>query len=126
MAEPTMQDAIDAGNGTLHGAIDHWQTQALLHKERAEKEFSLRLTADAELINARAELQSSRQQADLWKAMAEYWHAKHVYPDRMELSFGALNAMMDRWEREGLSPSEDIRAMAFASVNKDFAAKEPT
>ena len=25
---PMMQDAIEAGNGTLHGAIDYWQKRA--------------------------------------------------------------------------------------------------
>lgn len=25
MSEPTMEDAIAAGTGTLHGAIDYWQ-----------------------------------------------------------------------------------------------------
>jgi len=29
MKNVTMQDAIDAGNGTLHGAIDYWQKRAL-------------------------------------------------------------------------------------------------
>ena len=28
-AEPTMSDAIAAGDGTLHGAIDYWQQRAL-------------------------------------------------------------------------------------------------
>ncbi len=28
-AAPTMDDAIAAGDGTLHGAIDHWQQRAL-------------------------------------------------------------------------------------------------
>lgn len=31
--EPTMDDAVAAGNGTLHGAIDYWQERAL----RAER-----------------------------------------------------------------------------------------
>lgn len=26
---PTMADALAAGDGTLHGAVDHWQQQAL-------------------------------------------------------------------------------------------------
>ena len=26
---PTMADALAAGDGTLHGAVDHWQEQAL-------------------------------------------------------------------------------------------------
>ena len=34
--EITMQDAVDAGNGTLHSAIDYWQERAL----KAEDEVS--------------------------------------------------------------------------------------
>jgi hypothetical protein len=33
---PTMQDAIDAGNGTLHGAIDFWQAEADKYKQQRD------------------------------------------------------------------------------------------
>jgi hypothetical protein len=41
-----MDDAIAAGNGTLHGAIDYWQARA----EKAEAERDA-LRADAELLD---------------------------------------------------------------------------
>ena len=34
--QPTMRDAIDAGDGTLHGTIEHLQARAL----RAERELA--------------------------------------------------------------------------------------
>jgi hypothetical protein len=42
--EPTMDDAIAAGDGTLHGAIDHWQARAL----KAESALAAHHTAQAE------------------------------------------------------------------------------
>ena len=35
MSEITMADAIAAGNGTLHGAIDYWQERALNAERQA-------------------------------------------------------------------------------------------
>jgi hypothetical protein len=43
-AEPTMEDAVAAVDGTLHGAIDHWQGRAL----KAEK--ALAAQADAQPV----------------------------------------------------------------------------
>lgn len=48
-AEPTMSDAIAAGDGTLHGAIDYWQQRAL----KAEQSEDGR---DAELLLALKDL----------------------------------------------------------------------
>lgn len=39
-AEPTMSDALAAGDGTLHGAIDYWQERALKAEEALKKEKS--------------------------------------------------------------------------------------
>lgn len=37
MTPPTMDDAIAAGDGTLHGAIDHWQDEAARWKAEATR-----------------------------------------------------------------------------------------
>ena len=37
MIQPTMVDAIAAGEGTLHGAIDHWQEEATRWKAEATR-----------------------------------------------------------------------------------------
>lgn len=43
---PTLADAIAAGDGTLHGAIDYWHSRAI--RAEAERE---RLRADAERLD---------------------------------------------------------------------------
>lgn len=42
----TMEDATEAGDGTLHGAVDHWQERAL----RAEAELAARQPVGVEPI----------------------------------------------------------------------------
>lgn len=37
MNRPTMEDAIAVGDGTLHGAIDHWQEEAARWKSEATR-----------------------------------------------------------------------------------------
>ena len=44
----TLDDAIAAGDGTLHGAIDHWQERAL--KAEAERDAALARVAELESL----------------------------------------------------------------------------
>ena len=52
---PTMKDAIESGNGTLHGAIDYWQKRAL--------------DAEAELEAFQSADETTRKLADNYMAL---------------------------------------------------------
>jgi hypothetical protein len=58
----TMEDAIAAGDGTLHGAIDHWQSEA----ERLRAENKRLRTAMQEIAD------HHEDQRDCW---ANEWNA---------------------------------------------------
>nr|WP_297388204.1 hypothetical protein [uncultured Roseateles sp.] len=83
-AEPTMADAIAAGDGTLHGAIDYWQQRAEV--ERLQGELRAYDESPAACHFA-SRLESAEQRADTAEA-------------RLERARGLLQDMADLYDTD--------------------------
>jgi len=84
---PTMNDAIAAGDGTLHGAIDHWQTRAL------EAERKLSTSAEP----------SDEELAQIWRQVSG---RETLRPDSVAMKFA--RALLSRYGK----PSGDAQSVA--------------
>jgi len=99
---PTMNDATAAGDGTLHGAIDHWQTRAL----EAEGKLSTSAEPSDEEIEALAH-----------RVCTKYTHADDPSASRYEFGMLTLRqfarTLLSRYGR----PAGDAQPVAIVREN---------
>ncbi len=111
----TMDDALAAGDGTLHGAIDHWQERAL----RAEAELAARQPVGE--IDEAAVLRRAAAVLDMWEGdsnqtgyMGDFKDAQAILevlaqnaaPPAQAVDLGQFRDLAQRWaDKADLAPS---------------------